>query len=51
MASVTQADSMDLIDPRNSSSAEGLFEPAFVIYDSEGQASYAMDIFSSKEEK
>ena len=47
--SVTQADSIDLIDPRNSSFAEGYFEPEFVIYDSEGQALYAMDIFSSKE--
>ena len=47
--SVTQADSIDLIDPRNSSFAEGHFEPEFVIYDSEGQALYAMDIFSSKE--
>ena len=49
MASVIQADSIDLIDPRNSGSAEGHFEPEFVIYDSEGQAAYAMDIFSSKE--
>lgn len=51
MACVVQADSKDLIGLRISNSAEGQFEPTFVIYDSGRHDPYPMDIFSSKEEK